>query len=177
MTEYFKIIPGESIGPFRLGMTREQIEELDIRPRMDLDEESTHYPLVDIDVEKIQYFPNPGVNVYYDTSGTCDRLRAIFGYEPSPPVFTLCGHVTNGMMGGKVKSILRSIASDVRHSYGSFDSLSAGIQATKWEAGDEPIMCITVMPKEETTSHAGEQCAGAGQSIAARIRRWFRFCR
>jgi hypothetical protein len=133
MTEYFEIIPGESIGPFKLGMTREQIEELDIRPRI----------------------PSPGVNVYYDTSGTCHSLRAIFEYWPYPPVFTLCGHVTNGMSGSKVKSILRSIASDVRHSYGSFDSLSAGIRATKWEAGDEPIMCITVMPKEETTSHAG----------------------
>jgi len=36
MTEYFEIIPGESIGPFKLGMTRDQIEELDIRPWMDL---------------------------------------------------------------------------------------------------------------------------------------------
>ena len=160
MTEYIEIIPGESIGPFKLGMTREQIEELDIRPRMDLDEKSTYYPLVDIDVKEIQSrstssFPSPGVNVYYDTSGTCHRLRAIFEYEPCPPVFTLCGNVTNGISGCEVKSILQSIASDVRHSYGSFDSLSAGIRATKWEVGDEPIMCITVMPKEETTSHAG----------------------
>ncbi len=153
MTEYFEIIPGESIGPFKLGMTREQIEELDIRPRMDLNKKCTLYPLVDIDVEEMQSrtgFPSPGVHVDYDTSGTCHHLEAIFGYEPSPPVFTLCGHVTNGMTGSKVKSILRSIASDVRHSYGSFDSLSAGIRATEWERGD-PIMSITVMPKEETT--------------------------
>jgi hypothetical protein len=158
MTEYFEIIPGESIGPFKLGMTREQIEELDIRPRMDLNKKGTHYPLVDIDVEEIQsgtYFPSPGVTVYYDTSGTCHHLEALFQYEPSPPVFTLCGHVANGMTGSEVVSILRTIASDVKHSYGSVWSLSAGIRATKWEAGDEPIMSIAVMPKKETTSHAG----------------------
>ncbi len=162
MTEYIEIIPGESIGPFKLGMTREQIEELDIRPRLDLNKECTLYTLVNIDVKEIVKkiktfggFPYPGVHVSYDTSGTCHELEAIFLYDLSPPVFTLCGHVTNGMMGGKVKSILRSIASDVKHSYGTIYSLSAGIRATKWEAGDEPIMSITVMPKEEKTSHAG----------------------
>ena len=136
MTEYFEIIPGESIGPFKLGMTREQIEELDIRPRLDLNKERTVYPLVDIDVKEIKRggFPNPGVHVYYDTSGTCHELEAIFLYDLSPPVFTLCGYVTNGMLGCEVNSILRSIASDVRHLYGSFDSLSAGIRAAKWEA-------------------------------------------
>ncbi len=155
MTEYFEIIPGESMGPFKLGMTREQIEELDIRPRMDLNKKGTYYPLVDIDVEEIQYFPSRGVNVYYDTSGTCHHLKAHFQYEPNPPVFTLCGHVTNGMEGSGVVSILRSTASDVEVSYGSIYSLSAGIRATKWEAGDEPIMSIKVRPKKETTSHGG----------------------
>lgn len=160
MTEYFEIIPGESIGPFKLGMTREQIEELDIRPRMDLKKKSgTHYPLVDIDVEEIRSrsysLPSPGVNVYYYTSGKCHHLEALFQYVPSPPVFTLCGHVANGMTGSEVVSILRSIASDVKSSYGSVYSLSAGIRATKWETGDEPIMSIVVMPKKETTSHAG----------------------
>ena len=155
MTEYFEIIPGESIGPFKLGMTREQIEELDIHPRIDLNKEITYYPLADIDVEEFNsrttYFPSPGVEVTYDMSGTCHHLKAIFLYDPSPPVFTLCGHVTNGMSGCEVSSILRSIASDVRHGYAWFDSLSAGIRATKWERDDEAIMSINVMPKEETT--------------------------
>jgi hypothetical protein len=159
MTEYFEIIPGESIGPFKLGMTREQIEELDIRPRLDLNKECTLYPLVDIDVKEIVKkiktwggFPYPGVHVSYDTSGTCHELEAIFLYDLSPPVFTLCGHVTNGMLGREVISILRSIASDVEWMY----SPSAGIRVGKWDSGIlAPIMSITVMPKEETTSHAG----------------------
>jgi hypothetical protein len=162
MTEYFEIIPGESIGPFKLGMTREQIEELDIRPRLDLNKECTLYPLVDIDVKeivkKIKTFggiPYPGVHVSYDTSGTCHELEAIFLYDLSPPVFTLCGHVTNGMLGCDMNSILRSIASDVEVG-AAIDSPSAGIRAGKWELGIlEPIMSITVMPKEEKTSHAG----------------------
>jgi len=100
--------------------------------------------------------PYPGVRVSYDTSGTYHDLEAIFLYDLSPPVFTLCGHVTNGVLGCEVISILRSIAFDVEVFYASIYSLSAGIRATKWEAGiDEPIMSITVMPKEETTSHVG----------------------
>jgi len=150
MTEYFEIIPGESIGPFKLGMTREQIKELDIRPRVDFEDgNGTHYPLVDIDEEEIPSGPSPGVNVYYDTSGTCHHLEALFQYWPYPPVFTLCGHVANGMTQDKVVSILRSIASDVKGSYGSRHSLSAGIRATKWEATDDHIMSIEVMPKDD----------------------------
>ena len=158
MTEYFEIIPGESIGPFKLGMTREQIEELDIRPRLDLNKECTLYPLVDIDVKEIVKeiktwggFPYPGVHFSYDTLGTCHELEAIFLYEPSPPVFTLCGHVVNGMTQDEFVTILRSIASDVNGFYGSRHSLSAGIRATKWEASDDHIMAIRVMPKKETT--------------------------
>jgi len=127
MTEHLEIIPGESIGPFKLGMTREQIEELDVRPRMDFEDgKGAHYPLVDIDEEEIPSGPSPGVNVYYDTSGICHRIEALFQYWPYPPVFTLCGHVTNGMTGAEAESILRSIASDVKWSYASVYSLSAG---------------------------------------------------
>ena len=45
MTEYFEIIPGVSIGPFKLGMTREQIEELDIHPRIDLNKRNCVLPV------------------------------------------------------------------------------------------------------------------------------------
>jgi hypothetical protein len=155
MTEYFEIIPGESIGPFKLGMTREQIEELDIRPRRDFkDGTGAHYPLLDMDEEEIPSGPSPGVNVHYDASGTCHRLQALFAYWPCPPVFTLCGHVTNGMTQDEAVSIFRSMASDVKVVYATVYAPSAGIRATKWERIDDHIMAITVVPKTETASQA-----------------------
>ncbi len=153
MTKHHEIIPGKSIGPFKLGMTRDQIEELDIRPRKEFEDGSgAYYPLVDIDEEalrKVRY-PHPGVSVYYDASGVCHKIDAIFAYDPSPPVFTLYGHIVNGMTDTGVASILQSIASDVKFFYASVYSLSAGLRATKWEASDDHIMAIQVMPRKES---------------------------
>jgi len=57
MKEYYDIIPGESIGPFRLGMTREDVEKLNIHP-MELFKDGSGAE-----------FTSVGVKVYYDESG------------------------------------------------------------------------------------------------------------
>jgi predicted transcriptional regulator len=75
-------------------------------------------------------------------------LQAVFSYWPVDPVFTLQGRTVNGMSGTEAKAILRSLASDVQHTYGTIESRAAGIRATKWEAGDEPIMSVTVQPPD-----------------------------
>jgi len=160
MTDSIEIIPGESIGPIKLGMTREQIEQLGIRPSAgSADRELWHYPMTDaieetVGLKPCQY-PLPGVEVYYDESDRCHRLAAILGYLPCAPVFTLCGHIVNGIAEQDVASILRSIANDVSASYGSIYSLSAGIRAIKWEASDEEVICIEVMPKKLPQSSVG----------------------
>jgi hypothetical protein len=43
MVEQYEIIPGKSIGPFELGMTRDQIEALNIHPKKDFDDNSGAY--------------------------------------------------------------------------------------------------------------------------------------
>lgn len=150
MTKYYEIVPGKSIGPLELGMTKEQIEELGISPRRDFEDGSgAYYPLVDIDEETLRkaHYPRPGVNVHYDASGVCHRIDAIFAYDLSPPVFTLYGHVVNGLTDRQIASILQSIVSDVEFSYASVKSTSAGLLATKWEASDDHIMAIQIMPR------------------------------
>jgi hypothetical protein len=132
MIKHNEIIPGESIGPFKLGMTRDEIERLSIRP-----------------MKTGGHFPQPGIYVYYDAAGRCNKIEAIFGYKPSPPTFTLLGHIVNGMTDKEMAGILASIATDVRFSYASVYSLSAGLRATKWEASDDHIMSIRVMPRKE----------------------------
>jgi hypothetical protein len=152
MTEYLAIVPGESIGPFTLGMSRAQIEALDVWPRLEL-EGSTHYPMADLPEQtlrgKAYVQPQPGINVTYDASGFCNRLEAILPYRVTPPVFTLCGRVANGMTAREAASVLAAIASDVKRVYGAIHSLAAGIRATRWEAGDEQIMSIIVLPRKE----------------------------
>ena len=46
----------------------------------------------------------------------------------------------------EVAAILYSLGVDVGFSYASVYSLSAGLRATKWEASDDHIMSIQVMP-------------------------------
>ncbi len=80
MTE-FSIVPGESIGPFKLGMTRQQSEDLEIRPRVDLaDKTATHFPLVGVHDETCPLetvgHPHPGVDVHYmHRAGVTARRR------------------------------------------------------------------------------------------------------
>lgn len=148
MARHYEIIPGKSIGPFELGMTREQIEALNIHPRKDFDDGSgTHYPMVDIseDALRAARHPRPGVNVYYDSSNTCHKLQALFGYKPTPPIFTLYGHIVNGITDQEVASILHSVGAVVHFVYASV--VSAGLRAAKWEASDDHIMAIQVTPK------------------------------
>ena len=145
MTTECEITPGESIGPFRLGMTRREIGEARARAHRD----GVRFPMEDVPQQALSTGSlNPGVTITYDAEDKYCKLQAVFGYKPKPPVFTLFGHVVNGMTDKTLASILRSAGFDIEFSYGSVASRSAGLEAIKWEASDEHIMCINVTPKE-----------------------------
>ena len=128
MAERYEIVPGESIGPFKLGMLREEIEALDSRPL------APHSGM-----------PQPGVVVLYDDDDRCCKIVAIFAYDASPPIFALFGQVVNGMTAGQFAALLRTSASDVKPFYAAVGSRSAGIHAAKWERTDDHIMSVTVV--------------------------------
>jgi hypothetical protein len=69
-------------------------------------------------------------------------------------VFTLCGRVANGITENEVTSILQSMAKDIKSTFGTVHSTSAGIRAIKWENSDPHIMCIVVTPKKDATPRA-----------------------
>jgi len=121
----YRIIPGESVGPFKLGMTREEIGSLRVRPNTS---------------EK--GFPTPGIYVFYDEEGRCNKLHAVFSYKRKRPIFTLFGKIVNGMTDREFRALVGGTTS-----YASVDAPSLGISGTKWERTDERIMSITVVPK------------------------------
>lgn len=130
MSARYEIVPGESIGPFRLGMTREEIEALDTRA-----------------LAPQGGGPSPGVFVLYDERDRCCKIVATFSYDGSPPIFTLFGQMVNGMTEGRFVALLRTAGCSVQHSYAAAGSPSAGIRAAKWERTDDHIMSISVMPR------------------------------
>lgn len=140
----YEIVPGEAIGPFRLGMTRQEIGTVREQERA----RGIGFPLADPKGLPQQDFPQPGIYFYYDDADRCCKIEALFGYWASPPVFTLLGRVVNGMTARKVAELMRSIATDVKSTYAAKSSASAGLRAIRWEASDEHIMCLEVMPKK-----------------------------
>jgi hypothetical protein len=148
----YEIVPGRSIGPFELGMTRQQIEEgLTVRPMRRFSQGSAFFPLIEVseaELARWHDYPLCGVTVSYDVSGRCCKLNAVFSWSVEPPIFTLLGQVVNGMSLETTMTLLRTIASDVRGGYGSVDSDAAGVGANVHEASDEKIMSVTVRPPE-----------------------------
>jgi hypothetical protein len=148
----YEIIPGRSVGPFELGMTREQIEEgSKVRPMLRLKQGSSFFPLIDVSEAELASWgdsTHPGVIVSYDASGRCCRIVSVFSWSVEPPIFTLLGQLVNGMSLEASTALLRTIASDVRWVYGGVESASAGVSAGVYEASDETIMSVTVRPRE-----------------------------
>lgn len=148
----YEIVPGRSIGPFELGMTREQIEESStVRPMRRVTDGSAFFPLIEVreaELARWDDYPLVGVTVSYDASGRCCKIGAVFSWSVEPPIFTLLGQVANGMSFETAIALLHTIASDVRCFYGSVGSDSAGVSAGMHEATDETIMNVTVRPPE-----------------------------
>ena len=138
MKDRYEIIPGESIGPFKLGMSRAEIENLNIRPMEEFKDRSG--------VE----FPTLGVKVHYDESGQCKQIEAcVFSVSADMAGFTLAGRLVNDISEHDAKELFRSISSNIRFFYGGFELPSAGLKALKWENSDDFIYAILVeLPHE-----------------------------
>jgi tetratricopeptide (TPR) repeat protein len=139
MNEYYEIIPGEAIGPFKLGMTRDEIEGLNIRPMKDFEDNTG----VD--------FPRLGVSLFYDASDKCREIQAaLFSKSPT---FVLAGHIVNGVSADEAQGIFMSISPYIKLLYAGFELPSVGLRAVKWEAGDDHICAIQVMAEKRRPRH------------------------
>ena len=136
MKECYEIKPGESIGPFKLGMRREEIEELNIRPMETVGDGAG------------AIFTSIGVLVYYDESGKCEKLEARVGGE-NVAKYVLAGRIVNNLSDGDAWELFRAISPDTTYSYGRFFLLSVGLFAAKWEASDDCLYAIFVVPPGE----------------------------
>lgn len=139
MEEPCEIIPGESVGPFRLGMSREDIEGLNILP-METFKDGLGAEFTAI-----------GVKVYYDESGRCARIEArVFGEGTAG--FFLAGRSVNNISEKDAEKIFRSISPEIRPVPGGFDLPAAGLRTFKWEDSDDFLYSILVKPPEGRTA-------------------------
>lgn len=127
-----EIVPGKSIGPFRLGMTPQEIQA-------ELRSLSPDVLTLD-DLGVIASFPKEETP---DDQKGCYRLE-IRVFKNDHPVLLL-GQPVNDISISDAARLLSSISPDVRHSYAWSSIAEAGIEAIRWEHSDDWIHCFFVM--------------------------------
>lgn len=137
-----EIVPGKSIGPFRLGMTSSEIEE---SLRSLATEES-----LNLDTLGIVAWSSDGRGGWKSPEGSecCERL-GIRVYNNDHLVL-LMGKPVNNISNEDAIVLFQSFAGAISHSYGGFDAPQAGIDAVRWENSDPWIDSFFVMPPVET---------------------------
>ena len=111
----FAILPGEGIGPFRLGMTRAQVRGIaQGELGFDVDEGTAHDAIGDT-----------GLTIHYDANGCCSRLSALFGNTPQRYAFTLFGNDICGAVDTYVIGLCQHWP-DVTRRHGGIDVPSTG---------------------------------------------------
>ncbi len=147
----FEILPGEAIGPFRLGMTREQVREIAQRDLGSDIEASKFGEAGDLDRDSIG---DTGLMVDYDGNGHANCVWGSYGWARSAcgtpdSAFMLFGKNITGMNDAKVIQLCESHWTDVLDRHFSIDVPSAGLSFTYWENATDGSLCtVDVLPPE-----------------------------
>jgi hypothetical protein len=133
----FEILPGEGIGPFKLGMTRAQVQTIaQSTSRTDAN--------AGADADAIG---DTGLTIHYNESGRCSRVSALFGMPPHRYRFTLFGHDICGAVDSYVIELCEDRWPDVHRRYGGIDVPSAGFSAIYWDSkSDGCFSAVDVVP-------------------------------
>jgi len=144
-----EIIPGKSIGPFRLGMTQQEIEEA---LRSMSPDAST---LEDLGI--IASFPKEETS---DGTKRCNRLE--IRVVNNDHTLLLLGQPVNDINNADAACLLSSISPDVRRSYACLSLEEAGIEAIRWEHSDEWIYCFFIIPPFAPSTNEPAPVFGSG---------------
>jgi hypothetical protein len=149
----FEILPGEGIGPFRLGMSRHEVAEaaqrlLGIELRGDSDA-----PRGDSG-----WIGDTGLRVTYDAGGRCDSIEASlslpFPESRNRSVFLLFGRNIGSIGDDDLVRLCRERWPDVEHTHWGFDAPSAGLSGSYWDSESDGFGFCAVWVKRPWASGA-----------------------
>jgi hypothetical protein len=144
-----EIVPGKSIGPFRLGMTSQEINDA---MRLFSSE-----PLTLEDLGMMADFPKEETP---DSQKRCNRLQ--IRVVNNDHTLLLRGQPVNDISNADADSLFSSISPDVRRSYACLSLEEAGIEAIRWEHSDDWIYCFFVIPPAAPSKDAPAPVFGSG---------------
>ena len=140
----YEVVPGRSIGPVRLGMTRADVGALDLGWRIS-EPESLSVPFVR--PGDAWGHQEPGLRVGFE-AGVCNHLAAVLPMEAGFPRFELSGRPLNGIESEKLVDLLRAMGGLPEQSYGGVSARDLGVEASKWEASDSFFTAVRVFEPE-----------------------------
>jgi hypothetical protein len=118
----FEIVPGQSVGPVRLGMNAAEVAALGAQG-----------------IKEIE--------AVFDEAGACRLIRAKVPEHPlERPRFSLAGRLLNGLPATEVDALLASLAADVRHEHALTHALSIGLFAIVWNRLQHYKWLVVVRP-------------------------------
>ena len=132
----YEILPGEGVGPFRLGMRHAEIQALGIGT-------------LGIFPDRLgAHVEGVGVAVHYDRPlGRCVKIEAYVGYGRGHAAqFVLIGTVVNELRKDEVLAIVERLAGAPLSGYAA---PSLGLEASTWELRDDFFFSISVVPRRK----------------------------
>jgi len=120
MSEVLEVIPGERIGPFRLGMTRAQLWK---QHRSAV----TCYFKTPTSTERTDNFTFVGVHLYYDRKGKCNFIEAMTRVQYNRVELLLLSVIINGSSVRRVRELCEPLVPSLRNEGWGFRSVTAGL--------------------------------------------------
>ena len=140
MNESFDIVPGTSVGPFRLGMPRSEIQALYKCP-------ITSFYKTPNCTQRTDDFSLLGIHVYYGDNACANYIEAHMPVQYNDVKHRLDGNLVTGLNVGQ----LREICDLLGHPLVGFDSgfkipsLGLNVYSHDYETDDSSVDAISVM--------------------------------
>jgi len=133
----FEIRPGEAIGPFALGMTRDEAREV---ARREFKAEARAWDSTA--PERADFMPDLGIVVSYDANGRCVDVEAQFGCAfGNKSTFLFFGNELNWMKDDAVLQLCKDRWPDVAYGFTGIDVPSAGFSAIYYDVPSDGVFC------------------------------------
>ena len=145
MNEKFQIIPGESVGPFKLGMSREEVQSINRSP-------IKSYYAQSWSKFRTDSFELLGIQCSYDESEKLDEIVAFMKIEYNTVSFFLEGECFNAYSMSDVKKVIPIICDEnVVESDWGFELPQSGIMfgADIAESEDKRLEFISIKKRIE----------------------------
>ena len=131
----FDLLPGVAIGPFRLGMSREEAREI-ARRRFGTETEARGRE------GSADWIPSLGIAVSYDANGRCTKVEVQFGYAFGDKCgVRLLGRQINWMRDDEVIRLCKDRWPDVASQGYWYDVPSAGLRLAYYDTPSDASFC------------------------------------